>query len=67
MVITVNVKDDGNTLNIEIRGHANYDQHGRDIVCSAVSAISQTAILGLQAVAYQYPENVQVIDNRNEG
>lgn len=28
-------------------GHAGYDQRGDDIVCAAVSALTQTAILGL--------------------
>ncbi|MEG1525374.1 MAG: ribosomal-processing cysteine protease Prp [Clostridia bacterium] len=31
-------------------GHANYDEAGRDIVCSAVSALTQTCILGLTDV-----------------
>lgn len=30
-----------------VKGHANYAEHGKDIVCSAISAITQTAILGL--------------------
>lgn len=36
-----------------IDGHADYDDHGYDIVCAAVSVLSCTAILGLQAVAEQ--------------
>jgi len=35
----------------EIKGHAGYAEEGSDIVCSAVSAIAQTALLGLQQVA----------------
>ncbi len=31
-----------------IQGHADYAQHGSDIVCSAVSALSQTALLGFK-------------------
>lgn len=30
-------------------GHAEYDEYGKDIVCSAISAITQTALLGLHA------------------
>ena len=30
-----------------IRGHANYAKHGADIVCAAVSAIGQTAAIGV--------------------
>lgn len=28
-------------LNVEVNGHANYDEHGKDIVCSAVSMLVQ--------------------------
>lgn len=30
-----------------VTGHANTAPHGQDIVCAAVSALSQTALLGL--------------------
>ena len=45
---------------IQISGHAGYDVHGKDIVCASVSAILQTAQLGLMQIGSQYPENVQV-------
>ena len=35
-----------------IRGHAEYAEHGRDIVCSAISAIAQTAVLGLETYGF---------------
>lgn len=31
-----------------ITGHAGFSEYGRDIVCSGVSAISQTGVIGLQ-------------------
>lgn len=34
-----------------IRGHANYVKRGADIVCAAVSAIGQTAYIGVKAFA----------------
>lgn len=34
-----------------IKGHADYDEAGSDIVCAAVSALSQTALLGLMQYA----------------
>ncbi|KXZ40136.1 hypothetical protein SAMN05661008_01344 [Alkalithermobacter thermoalcaliphilus JW-YL-7 = DSM 7308] len=37
----------GQIFEFEIKGHANYAQHGEDIVCAAVSALSQTVIIGL--------------------
>ena len=33
-----------------IEGHANYDEHGKDIVCAAVSVLGQTALLSLVQV-----------------
>ncbi|NLJ41854.1 MAG: ribosomal-processing cysteine protease Prp [Clostridiales bacterium] len=35
---------------LKVVGHAEFDIEGQDIVCSAVSAIVQTAILGLTDV-----------------
>lgn len=35
--------------------------HAREpIVCASVSAILETAVLGLQAIAEQYPDQVQL-------
>ena len=31
-------------LGFAIKGHANFDQHGHDIVCAAVSILSYTAV-----------------------
>jgi uncharacterized protein YsxB (DUF464 family) len=45
---------------IEAKGHANFAPMGRDIVCSAISAILQTAVLGLQNIAEQYPDHVTI-------
>ena len=39
------------TYGFTSRGHADYGEYGQDIVCSAVSAITQTCILGLTKVA----------------
>lgn len=36
------------TDSITIRGHANYAEHGRDIVCSAVSVLVQTLIQAVE-------------------
>ena len=37
-------------ISCEISGHANYDDYGRDIVCSAVSAICYTIANGITEV-----------------
>ena len=36
----------------ESKGHADYAEQGQDIVCSAVSVLAQTAVLGLVQVAH---------------
>ncbi|WP_405883662.1 ribosomal-processing cysteine protease Prp [Streptomyces sp. NBC_01384] len=48
---------DGRT-SIEVTGHDEPAAGGR--VCAAVSAITQTALLGLEQVAQQYPDHVSV-------
>ncbi len=48
---------DGHTL-IEVTGHEGHALDGR--VCAAVSAITQTALLGLQEIARQHPDLVSV-------
>ena len=48
---------DGRFL-LEAIGHEKHAEQGR--VCAAVSAITQTALLGLQEVARQYPDLVSI-------
>lgn len=48
---------DGRT-SIEVDGHEEHTEDGR--VCAAVSAITQTALLGLEQVAQQFPDLVSV-------
>ncbi|MGI6586010.1 MAG: ribosomal-processing cysteine protease Prp [Lutisporaceae bacterium] len=42
---------EGRIKGFKISGHSGYGIRGTDIVCSAVSALGQTAILGLLKVA----------------
>lgn len=60
-MIRVEVDSRSGYMNIKVEGHANYAPHGQDIVCAGVSAILQTAVLGLQAIADAYPNHVQVV------
>ncbi|MFI6594989.1 ribosomal-processing cysteine protease Prp [Nonomuraea sp. NPDC050536] len=48
---------DGHT-SIEVDGHEGHVLDGR--VCAAVSAIAQTALLGLEQVAAQHPDLVSI-------
>lgn len=49
---------DGSISGFTIKGHAGFDDVGRDIVCAGVTAVAETAILGLQQVA-QHPCRVR--------
>ena len=48
---------DGRT-SLEVDGHEEHAEQGR--VCAAVSAITQTALLGLEEIARQHPDLVSV-------
>ncbi len=43
-------------LGFRASGHTGYAEHGEDIVCAAVSALTQTAVLGLQETAAVTPQ-----------
>ena len=51
-MININIFRDNNDsiVGYEIEGHANYDEHGRDILCAAVSVLSQTTLIALNKV-----------------
>lgn len=40
----------GNFIKLEVCGHSGYDRLGRDIVCAAVSSVTQSVIIGLENV-----------------
>lgn len=42
---------DGFVRKFIVNGHSDYAVYGSDIVCSAVSALTQTAVMGLQDIA----------------
>ena len=49
-------------LGFSIKGHANFDQHGYDIVCAAVSILSYTAVNTLD----YYEIDFDFFDDENE-
>lgn len=57
MIRIRSILGDGRTV-IEVTGHEGHVADGR--VCAAVSAITQTALLGLQAVAGEHPDLVSI-------
>lgn len=48
----------GGVTSLEVAGHEGHVRDGR--VCAAVSAITQTALLGLQEIARQHPDLVSI-------
>ncbi|QHZ55806.1 ribosomal-processing cysteine protease Prp [Brevibacillus sp. NSP2.1] len=66
-MIKVKAYLDNGEMKIHAVGHAGYAEHGKDIVCAAISTIMQTALLGIQAVAQQYPEYVSLEIQSEEG
>ena len=54
--IEIQRNSDGQVVGCHMSGHAGYDEHGFDIVCAAVSALSASAMLGLTQIARQEGE-----------
>ncbi|HBI56104.1 MAG TPA: ribosomal-processing cysteine protease Prp [Firmicutes bacterium] len=49
-------RDEQSILGFSASGHSDFSERGSDIVCSAISALSQTALLSLDKVAGVAPE-----------
>jgi len=47
---------------LEFSGHAHYAEYGKDIICAAVSALAETAVLGLEHLA-----DIKPIVKKREG
>lgn len=45
------VRKDGHIVSLKADGHTGYGCEGEDIVCSALSSVIQTAVMGLMKVA----------------
>lgn len=59
--VTLLIKNE-KRLGFAIKGHANFDQHGYDIVCAAVSILSYTAVNTLD----YYGIDFDFFDDENE-
>ena len=51
IIINVYRNESNQIYQFDISGHAHADEPGKDIVCAAVSALSQTTLLGLREIA----------------
>ncbi len=48
--VKVTRNEEGLISSFKIEGHSGYAERGQDIVCAAVSALSQTTLMGLEEV-----------------
>lgn len=56
-MIRINIlRDKRAIVGFAITGHSGFQVHGSDIVCAAVSALSQTAVLALEQVVHISPD-----------
>ena len=63
-MITVTVtRENGAPVGFSVSGHANMGEYGEDLVCAAVSAVVQTAILGITEVCH-IPAGVSIEEGR---
>lgn len=63
-MITVKVKKEqsGRIQSFEMSGHANFAEHGKDLVCAAASAVSFGAVNAVIALTGETPEIQQGTD-----
>ena len=62
-MIKVKVLSNKNKINaISILGHADYDEYGKDIVCSSVSSIVTTTVNGIYEIDKEYLNLEEVKD-----
>ena len=50
MITVTVIREQGAVVGFTVSGHANMGEYGEDLVCAAVSAVVQTAILGITEV-----------------
>jgi hypothetical protein len=50
MITLTMLREDGRIQGFTCSGHANQGDYGNDLVCSAVSAITQTCVIGIAEV-----------------
>ena len=68
--VQISVKDN-NIKKINIKGHADYDDYGKDIVCSSVSSITITTVNAILMFDKNYisynekKDNFEIVFNEN--
>ena len=61
-MIRVSVEGKKHIEKIKILGHADYEDYGKDIVCSSVSSIVTTTVNGIYEIDNSYLRNVFVLE-----
>ena len=49
-------KKNGNICEYQVKGHTDFEEEGKDIVCSAISVATQMALIGLRDVLKIQPK-----------
>ena len=62
MIRITMARSNGRNVGFDCTGHADFAEQGKDIVCSAVSALTQTAVLGITEIA-KIPAGVSIGDD----
>ncbi|MDW7668474.1 MAG: ribosomal-processing cysteine protease Prp [Bacillota bacterium] len=60
-------KQDKSYVGVEIFGHSNYDESGKDIICSAVSILSYTLLNSLNSIGKIDEKYIDIEENETEG
>jgi len=47
-----------------VEGHAGFEQAGKDIVCAAVSVLTQAVVLGLKRIVEIEPDTLEINEGR---
>lgn len=70
----INIKvyyKDSRVVKVQTKGHANYDESGKDIVCAAVSTLLESTIINVvslnnEALMHDTKEGFQLVEILNE-
>jgi uncharacterized protein YsxB (DUF464 family) len=63
-MIKIKVNQDGYIKDLHVSGHADYDEHGKDIVCAAVSSMT---ILTINAIEKFGLDQIVDLTHHDEG
>jgi uncharacterized protein YsxB (DUF464 family) len=60
-------KTDKHYVGFEIFGHSNYDESGKDIVCSAVSVLAYTLLNSVNIIGKIEERYIRIEENEKDG